>query len=135
MAEEEAVGKDAEKEKSEEDDDTLVIVCQPVRPRERPAVRGSAVRECADCRSPIWLAPSGQKIAKEKPSILVCLGCASKRLEAEKDTKIMQPTREQLEEISGSFDGTRSGDSRAAKKDFRLSALKFKPLVSSSPFL
>ena len=82
-----------------EDDDDVVLICQPVLPRERPGVRGSAIRECGDCHKPIWLAPSGQKIAKERNALLICMDCAYKQMQDEKDMTFMAPTPEQLQEI------------------------------------
>ena len=87
------------KDKTEEEPEDVVLVCLPVTPNERTLIQGSAIRECTDCRRPIWVAPTGQKIEKEKRALLVCLDCASVRLKNDKDAHFERPTPEQIKEI------------------------------------
>ena len=89
--------KDTTEEKPE--DDEVCLLCQPALPRERPGIQGSILRECAECRTAVWVAPTGQKIEKEKNAILICVPCGLKRLEKDKDSKIEPVTPEQIEEI------------------------------------
>ena len=86
-------------ETTEEEDDEVVLICMPAMPKERPDIEGSALRECKDCRRPIWLAPTGQKMERERGAKLTCMYCIAEKMKEDPETKIEMPTPEQLEEV------------------------------------
>ncbi|MBW3624088.1 MAG: hypothetical protein KY468_11830 [Armatimonadetes bacterium] len=84
------------------------LICMPARPGVI-VVTGSQLRECAECRCPVWQAPSGQQIEREKGAVLICIECASKRLKAEgTEAEFQMPTPEQLREIRNELGMRRS---------------------------
>jgi hypothetical protein len=97
------VSKETDKEKkektTEEEEDEILLICMPALPGERPSVPGGGVRECKDCQRPVWVAPTGLKMEREKGAQIVCMACASKRMKDDPDAKISKPTPEQMEEI------------------------------------
>ncbi|MBW3623771.1 MAG: hypothetical protein KY468_10235 [Armatimonadetes bacterium] len=82
-----------------EEDDEILLICLQARPKERPYVEGAVIKECRDCRCPIWLAPSGQQMERERGAQLVCMTCATERMKDDPEAKIQKPTPEQMKEI------------------------------------
>lgn len=91
--------KESKETTPEEEDDEILLICMPALPGERPSVPGGGVRECKDCRRPVWVAPTGLKMERERGAQLVCMACTQERLKDDPDAKISKPTPEQIEEI------------------------------------
>lgn len=83
----------------EEEDDEILLICMPALKGERPNVPGGGVRECKDCHRPVWVAPTGMKMERERGAQLVCMDCAHERMKDDPEAKIQDPTPEQIEEI------------------------------------
>lgn len=66
------------------DDDETILICEPTASG-GGSVYGSIRATCSKCSCPIWVSPSGQKVANAK---LLCGNCARPILEAEKDVKL-----------------------------------------------
>ncbi|MBA7498907.1 hypothetical protein ES704_01646 [subsurface metagenome] len=79
-------------------DEVGLLICLPV---EGDPVRyitpGSEKRECNDCGTKVWVAPSGQKLIKEKAPIVACMNCACIRMK--KEAGHLEITGDQIEEI------------------------------------
>jgi hypothetical protein len=65
-----------------------------------PVVSGSVQRDCVDCGTKVWVAPSGVKLIATgiRP---VCLSCLKGRVERDPDPHFMAPSAEQLRELGG----------------------------------
>lgn len=83
----------------EEEDDGIVLICMRAEPRQRAYVPGAVLQECRDCRSPVWVAPSGQEMVKEQGAEVVCIPCAETMFKNDPKLKINTPTPKQMEEI------------------------------------
>jgi hypothetical protein len=88
-----------EKTKGEEEDDGILLICMRAGPTQRATVPGAALRECRDCHHPVWLAPTGQDMVRDKGAEVVCIPCAETLFKNDPDAKISMPTPEQMEEI------------------------------------
>jgi hypothetical protein len=76
----------------------VVLVCMGIDTRE--VISGSARGACADCRTEVWVSPTGQSLMRRKPEMVpLCPRCGQKMMEAEgSNAKVMAPTNDQIEE-------------------------------------
>lgn len=80
------------------DGEVTVLICLPVEgDPDRYIVPGSIQHQCNDCGTEVWVAPSGQHPIKERPTIVVCPGCALVRIN--KQPGDLEITEEQAEEV------------------------------------
>lgn len=71
-----------------EDKEAKVLICLPVEGDDaRYIVPGSIGAKCADCQIPVYMAPSGQKLANSESVIIVCIECGLIRLKKETEPK------------------------------------------------
>ena len=79
-------------------DEVAVLMCLPVEgDPSRYITPGSKKCQCNDCGTKVWVAPSGQKLIKEKAAIVVCMNCAYARMK--KEPGHLEITGDQVEEI------------------------------------
>ena len=79
------------------EDEVTILMCLPVGDPGRFVVPGSAQHQCNDCGAEVWVAPSGQELIKERPTIVVCMDCAQVRVNKEPGPLVI--TRKQVDEI------------------------------------
>lgn len=86
---------------SDDEDEEVVIVCWPVAWIRPGAIQvpGRVERACSICGQAITLAPTGQKIQRERKAILTCMPCGTKKASEDPDAKLAGPTDEQIKEI------------------------------------
>ncbi len=77
-------------------EDITVIVGGPAN-----MAPGSMKVPCADCKTDVWLARSGQKFLRENPAIAVCMSCAAKRMKDDETAEVRTPSREAILEDLG----------------------------------
>jgi len=75
-----------------------IVMCLPVEGDPgRYIVPGSVQYNCNDCDTEVWVAPSGQRLIRERGATIVCMNCAQVRLDKEPGT--LEITGDQVEEI------------------------------------
>jgi len=78
--------------------EVTVLMCLPVEgDPDRYIVPGSIQDRCNDCGTKVWVAPSGQQLIKERPTVVVCNGCATVRMNNKPGD--LEITGEQVEEV------------------------------------
>jgi hypothetical protein len=76
----------------------VVLICMGIDTRE--VVSGSARGTCVDCRTEVWVSPTGQSLMRRHPQMVpLCPRCGQKMVETEGLTAtLMAPTDDQIEE-------------------------------------
>jgi hypothetical protein len=81
-------------------DEPTMIICSRA---DRPLPVMGSVKVDAPCGHQVWVAPSGQRVITETGARPVCQECAIEQLRADREAKVLQPTREQIDELAREF--------------------------------
>lgn len=76
-----------------------ILVCAPVQPASS-VYPGSVQCDCNGCGIKVWVAPSGQKLARESAVTIVCTKCALDRIEKAPESPEIMITQEAAEEVA-----------------------------------
>ena len=74
------------------------LICQPVQ-QALAVILGSVQGECNDCGTSVWIAPSGQKLIRERRFTILCSTCALTRMAKEPGPHEIRVTPEAAQEI------------------------------------
>ena len=55
-------------------EERIILICQPAEP-DAAVVPGSVQRDCTQCGTKVWMAPSGQKQVDKESATIICLPC------------------------------------------------------------
>lgn len=76
----------------------VVLVCQPVQ-HSLAVIPGSVQHDCNDCGTKVWVAPSGQKLVRERDATIICPKCALLKMEKDPGPHEITVTPETVQEV------------------------------------
>lgn len=82
-----------------EEDDTAIVICATIADMPVPPLAGALRGVCADCSTPLWMAPSTRALLARLGGKALCRACTHDRAEGSDNVEVMPPTPEQQTEI------------------------------------